>query len=73
MLPYPRRSGLASLARRSLALRHRRVLLQAGFVRVKQQSLYRRSQSAQRRYLPTYLKSVLLHFRASLVHSLRRR
>jgi len=54
-------------------LRHRRVLVQARLAHVKQQSLYSRRQSAHHRYLPTYLKSVLLHFRASLVYCLGRR
>lgn len=67
---YPRP---ATLVRQRLALRHRRVLVQARLAHVKQQSLYSRRQSAHHRYLPTYLKSVLLHFRASLVYCLGRR
>ncbi|GAB4218235.1 MAG: hypothetical protein OHK0012_26210 [Synechococcales cyanobacterium] len=56
----------------SLQLRHRAVLLGARLAHLKQQTLYTRNQGAQRRYLPTYLKSVLLHFRVSMLNSLRR-
>ncbi|MEN9252149.1 MAG: hypothetical protein Q6L58_06905 [Thermostichales cyanobacterium BF3_bins_165] len=58
-----------------LPLRQRRVLLRARLAhlqqRTQQQALSGRTQQCQRRYLPTYLKAVLLHFRTSLIHSLR--